>query len=328
MKIKSKDIAEALGISTATVSLALNDKPGVNETTKKRVRDYLAACETKPREMGFVKWIIYIASREMFSGEVRTYFEIGYEQALMQLQRARIEVKLVYVYSEEELERGLSVSNHDGTAGIILRCDEFSSEMFRLLDCCKVPLVLEDSRSAVKDADVLNFNNRQAVWDGLNYLKELGMVKIYYIKNHYNLYNFQARRDAYIEYMRVNPELKGCILEVGGDLQAGESEIVKCMKAERPDAFFLEDYHISMRIIELLKKMGVCVPEELSLLGIDAMPDSVIAPYQLTHFNVPHAYRSFCTAKLLLERINEKKPIPGRALYLHEDFVEGESIKK
>ena len=29
-KIKSKDIADALGISTAAVSLALNNKPGVS----------------------------------------------------------------------------------------------------------------------------------------------------------------------------------------------------------------------------------------------------------------------------------------------------------
>ena len=36
-KIKNKDIADALGISTAAVSLALNNKPGVSEETRQKV---------------------------------------------------------------------------------------------------------------------------------------------------------------------------------------------------------------------------------------------------------------------------------------------------
>ena len=37
MKVKSVDIARRLGLSKATVSLALNGKPGVNERTRQRV---------------------------------------------------------------------------------------------------------------------------------------------------------------------------------------------------------------------------------------------------------------------------------------------------
>ena len=46
-KIKSKDIAKALQLSAATVSLALNHKPGVNEETRRRVEEYLAKEETR-----------------------------------------------------------------------------------------------------------------------------------------------------------------------------------------------------------------------------------------------------------------------------------------
>ena len=37
--VKIKDIAEKLGISSATVSMALNDRPGVNAQTKQRVME-------------------------------------------------------------------------------------------------------------------------------------------------------------------------------------------------------------------------------------------------------------------------------------------------
>lgn len=42
MRIKAKEIAQELGLSEATVSLALNNRPGVNANTKinsKRVID-------------------------------------------------------------------------------------------------------------------------------------------------------------------------------------------------------------------------------------------------------------------------------------------------
>ena len=37
MRIKNKDIAEKLGISTTAVSLAINNRPGVSEETRRKV---------------------------------------------------------------------------------------------------------------------------------------------------------------------------------------------------------------------------------------------------------------------------------------------------
>ena len=45
MKIKSKDIAKELHLSEATVSLVLNERPGVSEATRRRVKEYLRAKE-------------------------------------------------------------------------------------------------------------------------------------------------------------------------------------------------------------------------------------------------------------------------------------------
>ncbi len=41
MRLKSKDIAAALGISPATVSMALNGRQGVNDKTKQKILEYV-----------------------------------------------------------------------------------------------------------------------------------------------------------------------------------------------------------------------------------------------------------------------------------------------
>src|SRR5947207_170800 len=45
-----QDIAEHLGVSKGTVSLALNDGPGVNQDTKRRVKDYAQQIRYLPNQ--------------------------------------------------------------------------------------------------------------------------------------------------------------------------------------------------------------------------------------------------------------------------------------
>lgn len=60
MKIKAVDIARHLGISKATVSLALNDRPGVSEATREKVLECKAWMEKeqkKKKSGGVIKYI-------------------------------------------------------------------------------------------------------------------------------------------------------------------------------------------------------------------------------------------------------------------------------
>ena len=50
MIVKAVDIARELGISKATVSLALNNKPGVNEKTKQAILECKARLEQQVRQ--------------------------------------------------------------------------------------------------------------------------------------------------------------------------------------------------------------------------------------------------------------------------------------
>lgn len=45
MKVKMVDVARHLGISKATVSLAVNGKPGVNEQTRQKVLECIKELE-------------------------------------------------------------------------------------------------------------------------------------------------------------------------------------------------------------------------------------------------------------------------------------------
>ena len=68
MKIKAADIARNLNLSKATVSLVLNNKPGVSEKTRRKVFDYIEEVTGEPdkkkKKINRIRnWKIKISSR-------------------------------------------------------------------------------------------------------------------------------------------------------------------------------------------------------------------------------------------------------------------------
>lgn len=51
MRCTIKDVAKLANTSTATVSLVLNNRPGVNENTKKRVLDAVSKLNYRPNQI-------------------------------------------------------------------------------------------------------------------------------------------------------------------------------------------------------------------------------------------------------------------------------------
>ena len=218
MKVKSKEVAEALGVSTATVSLAINGKPGVNEETRKRILEYISGQQGKDVTKGtFVKLIIFENSPRVLSGGMGSFFRITYVESVERLQRDKLEVRLVYAYGYEELKEALLKSNTDGTRGILLRADEFGEKDYELISLCRVPLVMSDCGSGEAGWNMVNFNNRQAVFQGMEYLKAHGCRRIVYFQNAEAIYNFRARREAFLEYLNRNPEISGSFWETGNE---------------------------------------------------------------------------------------------------------------
>ena len=72
MKIKAAQIARDLGLSKATVSLALNDKPGVSEETKKMIFQYIDRMEKGIDivENNIIKIVNYSKKENIYGGEV------------------------------------------------------------------------------------------------------------------------------------------------------------------------------------------------------------------------------------------------------------------
>ena len=70
---------------------------------------------------------------------------------------------------------------------------------------------------------------------------------------------------------------------------------------ELPDAFIMENYQISIGVMRALRQKKISVPEDISLLGVDEIPDYLTGDILLTTLRMEHLERAH-VAMLFLEQ--------------------------
>ena len=79
-------------------------------------------------------------------------------------------------------------------------------------------------------------------------------------------------------------------------------------------------------LIRALQELGIRVPEEVSLAGIDALPSYLTGGMALTSVRVPHTERAYWTVQLLLKEISH--PVKEKCkLYINCELVKGETVR-
>ncbi len=328
MKFTARKVAHDLGVSTATVSLAMNNRPGVNEETKKRVMDYIKLLqvdyETAETDGKSLKVLLFTRGDylEDYRGKPHTneFLQTDCAHICRLLQEHGMSLKLNYASSVEEIERVVLESETDGTIGILLYFDEAPGDILNNLHESKIPLIMYDAPlpEGRNDCDVINLHDVQAVNMAMNYLRKCGHENIAYFYNEGSYYNFVTRRNAFRLYMEQwkGKVQDGQMHQVSTCNDCRESDIEKYFNSidKLPDAILSENYAISLALMRVINKRNLKVPEEISVLGIDDPSFYAYTDIDYTCIEVPIYERHTVMMKHLLERLNEKEHCPVEIL--------------
>lgn len=320
MKVTARKVAQDLGVSTATVSLAINGRPGVNYETRKKILEYIkllqADYETTEMDGKSLKMLIYIQEDTRYRNAMKDFSQNDCAQICRMLQEYGMNLKLCYAYTVKELENILLESETDGTVGILLSFDEAPDNILDDVPESKVPIIMYDSPlpSGRNDCDVINLHDTQGIQIAMNYLRKCGHTNIVYFSNSETVYNFEMRRKAFRLYMEEwrggLPE--GSLYEVGKFNETRESDIEKYFKSiqKKPDAILAENFSVSLAIMRVLKKMSISVPDEISIMGIDDPNFYEYSDVDFTCIEVPIYERHAIMMKHMIGRLNEKEHYP------------------
>jgi len=286
-----KDIAQALGVSVATVSRALNDNPNISKERREAIQQFA-------REHNYMPNVIAEQLRHSRSQPTRMigviipqilhfYFASvlsGIEQAA-----AARDYRIVVAQSDEQYAREVEICKSfilNKVCGIIVSQakDTVNYDHFIELEKNGVPLVFYDRICPAINASRVVIDDYMGTLKAVDYLIKTGCKRVAFYgtspnmeigKNRYNgykdaLYQNGLKLDESIvkmcdtaeEALRVTPPLLG--------------------RKDRPDAIFAVNDETAVAALSVAKKMGFAIPDELSICGFTNSNISRVTDPQLS----------------------------------------------
>jgi DNA-binding LacI/PurR family transcriptional regulator len=321
------DVARKAGVSSATASQVLNNRPNCWASLDTRGRILTAA-----RELGYRPNLTARSLREgrtQSIGTISPVFYIGthHNRATGVFEAARLSQYAV-IYSvhgnrPEQEESLIQLHLDKGVDGLILQPGDSGShaELRRLVDLGFPVVTLDGGCSLPFDCDDVSADYTEAGRLQVAHLLALGRSRIALANMVPALYMHAVREDSIrqeLEKAKLPPALLMDIA-VGADCEMpAQAPLESAMRAfltqnrGKFDAIVGCDVAMSMAI-RLLLEMGVRVPEEVAIVGSGDSPLAHYGVLPMTSVSVNDAWIGEQAFKILLARIEN----PPRLTFRH-----------
>lgn len=327
MKIKAAQIARDLGLSKATVSLALNDKPGVSEETKKMIFQYIDRMEKGIDivENNIIKIVNYSKKENIYGGEVDLWSEV-LSEFNKEAKKDGYSLGIDYINDDiDEINKLIMECNQGHVVGAIVFANDLDEDIFKLFKQIKKPLIIYDNDFDDDNYSYVMIDNYQGMEKIIKLIVEKDFNEVCYLANSHDNYNFRKRRMAFTDLISKY-NLTGRIFITGNDVES----VYEAMKTELVDKSFLkvlisENYQVSIGTIKAIQEMNLSFKDDINLIGIDEIPDYFCYGHHLTALKIIHGKRAGVALSLLKKEI-EDHDVEKFKIYSTCRLVEGDTI--
>lgn len=328
--IRMSDIAKELGVSVVTVSNALNDRGGVSEEMRQRIRTraselgYRPSAPRAPKKAAPViqqqGGNIGILTSERFAGGRGTFYWFLTAGVAKELTRCNLYAVYESVTEKEEKECILPrMATERQVRGLII-VGQLATAYLEKLAALHIPMLFLDFYDKQSDIDAVISDNYYDSYLMTDRLVALGHTRIGFIGS---VTATSSIHDRFLGYIR-------CLMEHGIEyrrewtledrLSNGFTLTEYPFPEDMPTAFVCNCDETAFRVIGDLQRKGFRVPEDISVTGYDNYTVSDMCVPAITTVEVDLLEMAHTAVKLLLSRLdNPQKPaarhvIPGRII--------------
>lgn len=279
-KITIQDVAKEAGVSITTVSRVMNNNYPVKESTRKKVEKAIEDLKFSPNLLArglinkttFTIGVIVPSIANLFFPTVvkgiESYMKIqGYTLLLSDTEGNPSE--------EKKIVQTLMDRRVDGIIVIDPRKDNLNNGYFEEI-AKEVPLMIINGYSkGIRCQFVLN-DQEMGTIQAMNHLIEMGHKNIAFLRG-YNSYSYDLKEDIYNEYVSkhnlVDSPSNRLVIKDGNSIQSTElsMEIVmeRLKQPNPPTALFACNDSMAVGALNAVKKLGLSIPDDLSIIGYD-----------------------------------------------------------
>jgi LacI family transcriptional regulator len=324
-KPRIKDIAEQLGVSLASVSRALNDKPGVADDLRRRVLELAAELDFAPNmaarslngsRTGAVAFVVHQHGIPLASDPF--YFVIlrAVERALA---KDGYHVMMATVGEQEDGRTDeLRLVNERRVDGVILAGPDLGASLALSAIQRGLPVVLVDNALERTPSDSVVCDNRDGARAAVEHLLSHGHERIAFVGGPTAWLSTRERQAGYEDAMRearLQPEVvheEATTIATG--LSAGRTLLSTPETRQRPSAVFAVNDAMALGVMRAAREAGLRVPGDLAVVGFDDIDMAEVADPPLTTVRIAKELMGELAARQLLELIHTERQLPVKSV--------------
>jgi LacI family transcriptional regulator, galactose operon repressor len=334
-RVTSDDVAERAGVSRTTVSLVLNGRAGsIPEATRHRVHEVAARLGYRPNA----------TARALARGRTDVFGIVVYEdpyadRASYSVLRSLLENLLHAVLRTGRnpmlfanlAGRSIDLAAYgDGRAdAFLLLAPRDEDPLVAYLAANRVPFVALARRVDTAGAGSwIDIDNDHGVVAAVEHLMSAGHRRIAHLAGQRENPAARTRREAFYREMRQCglPVPEAYVLEGRFTARGGEEAATDLLSLpERPTAIFAGNDNMAMGAYRAARRLGLRVPDDLSLVGFDDAEYAPALDPPLTTVRFPRPEMAEGAAELLTDLIHHPER-PHRPRVLPTELVLRSSV--
>lgn len=316
--ITMKDIANKLGVSSVTVSKALNDKEGVSDNLKLKIKKVAG-------EMGYrfnsaaksikdgLSYNIGVMIPQRFTGMNDSFYLRVYQEIAVQLDHYGYFGILNILSSDDEEElnfpRVYSESKVDG----IIILGQISKKYIETVQNMDLPKLFLDFYDEHAMIDSIVTDNFYGAYELTNYLIQNGHRDIAYVGNVYSTSSIQDRFLGYYKSLLEHGlKFEDRLLLNDRDERGYYIDIE--LPDNLPTAFVCNCDQVAYNLCERLTEAGYRIPEDCSVVGFDNDIYATLNSPPLTTVEVDIEQMARTAVKAIMDKVSNPNRRNGRVL--------------
>lgn len=330
MPFYAKDLAKELGISTATVSLALNDKPGISKERREQILKLAAdrglarfsQQNRLSRNLGFVVFV-----RSGLHANNTSFFSLMLNSASNTASKSGYNLVMLHYDVSMPAAEQINQIHVAECCGLIIIATEAVREDYKIFCSFNLPFVVLDNTLFSSRNDTICINNNLGIQMAFQYLYDLGHRNIGYFRSKSEINSFSERLKNYQHCMAEKklPVRSNSIIPLSYLGKNNAKEIQPFLdSAGFPTAFLSDNDFIALGAKESLMALGLRVPNDVSIIGFDNRDFGELYHPTLTTLSLPTDYFGKMAVDTLINRI-ENRQLPPTLIAIGTTLIKRES---
>ncbi len=313
MPVTLKDIAKEAGVTAATVSMVINNKPNIGEKTRQKVLDIAKKLNYFPNVVARG-----LATRKnnaigVIVPDLASSFVIRVLQGIKSSIR-KVDYTIILFdttgHSSQEDEIYQKVIREGRIDGLIIVGGGSNDESFKFLKEEDIPCVLVARQSKIMDCVFVNQEKCSA--EATRYLIGKGHSRIALVKMKRDYENAESRIQGYrtaLEQAGLNYDESLIFESPTYDIEGGKSVVNKIIESgKNPTAVFCTAGDmVAVGIVKALKKSVIQVPGQMAVIGYDDLPAAEAIEPALTTVRQPKLEMGDIAINILLDKLLKKQ---------------------